>query len=242
MEDELGASLFERHAHRVSLAGAGQTLLERCQTVLRELEQTKQEIHNGAQGPSGSVALAEPPAAAHFLVPALVQRFGVQYPNAFLKLVGGFSSQIHEWLVRGQVDISCPHDPLPQKCFEITRLLREEVFLVGQSGMRLLDRTRIRIADLADITPIVPSRPNASRRLLDNWVARTRVTLNIRAEADDHSILRAMIRAGTGCALLTQGAFELDRQQDTVAGVVSPARLLAAGNRASDRHAALGYA
>jgi LysR family nitrogen assimilation transcriptional regulator len=219
LEDELGTRLFQRHSHGVNLTGAGQILLERCQAVLRELEQTTQEIRNGAQGPSGSIALAVPPAAAHFLVPALVQRFGARYPNVFLKLVGGFSGHIHEWLVRGQVDISCLHDPLPQKGFEITPLLREEVFLVGQPGARLLDRARIGIADLADLPLIVPSRPNASRRLLDTWVARTGVTLNIRAEADDHSIIRAMIRAGIGYTLLTQGAFELDRQHGTVAAV-----------------------
>jgi LysR family nitrogen assimilation transcriptional regulator len=219
LEDELGAALFKRHGHGVSLTGAGHTLLERSQAVLRELEQTKQEIRNGAQGPTGSIAFAVPPAAAHFLVPALVQRFSARYPNVFLKLVGGFSSHIHEWLVRGQVDISCLHDPLPQKGFEITPLLQEEVFLVGQPGMRLLDRAQIRIADLADLPLIVPSRPNASRRLLDNWVARTGVTLNICAEADDHSIIRAMIRAGIGYTLLTQGAFELDREHGTVAAV-----------------------
>ncbi|HLB97483.1 MAG TPA: LysR family transcriptional regulator, partial [Acetobacteraceae bacterium] len=96
LEAELGAKLFTRNGHGVSLTGAGQTLLERCQAVLRELEQTKQEIRTGTHGPSGSIALAVPPAAAHFLVPVLVERFGTRYPNVFLKLVGGFSSQIHE--------------------------------------------------------------------------------------------------------------------------------------------------
>ena len=65
----------------------------------------------------------------------------------------------------------------------------------------------MRIADLADLPLIVPSRPNASRRLLDNWVARTGITLDIRAEVDDHLMIRALIRAGVGCSLLTQGAF-----------------------------------
>ncbi len=219
LEDEVGAKLFKRHGHGVSLTSAGQVLLERCQAVLRDLEQTKQDIRSGAQGPSGTIAFAVPPAAAHFLVPALVERFTARYPAIFLKLVGGFSSHIHEWLVRGQVDISCLHDPLPQKGFEITPLLQEEVFLVGRPGDRLLDRAQIRIADLSEVPLIVPSRPNASRRLLDSWVARTGVTLNIRAEADDHSIIRAMIRAGIGYTLLTQGAFELDRQNGTVAAV-----------------------
>jgi LysR family nitrogen assimilation transcriptional regulator len=45
------------------------------------------------------------------------------------------------------------------------------------------------------------------------------MTLNIRAEADDHSIIRAMIRAGIGYTLLTQGAFELDQRHGLVAAV-----------------------
>jgi len=207
LEDEIGVKLFRRHAHGVSLTEAGAVLLKRCHTVLRELDQARIEIRSGVQGPSGSIAFAVPPAAAHFLVPALVQRFGVRYPNVFLKLAGGFSGHIHEWLIRDQVDLACLHDPLPQKGFEITPLLNEEVFLVGRPDTMPTGRERLRIADLADIPLILPSRPNASRRLLDNWVARTGITLTIRAEVDDHLMIRALIRAGVGCSLLTQGAF-----------------------------------
>ncbi len=216
LEDEIGARVFRRHAHGVSLTDAGQVLLRHCHSVLRELDQARMEIRNGVQGPSGSIALAVPPASAHFLVPALVQRFNARYPNVFLKLAGGFSGQIHEWLVREQVDIACLHDPLPQKGFEITPLVKEEVFLVGRPDTIPAGRDHVRIADLADVPLIVPSRPNASRRLLDTWVARTGVTLNIRAEVDDHLMIRALIRAGVGCSLLTQGAFSGERARGEV--------------------------
>ena len=43
---------------------------------------------------------------------------------------------------------------------------------------------------------ILPSRPNASRRLLDGWMAERRLTLNLRMEVDDPSIIRALLRAG----------------------------------------------
>ncbi len=216
LEDELGARLFRRHGHGVSLTEAGSVLLVRCQSVLRELEQARAEILNGQRGPSGKISFAVPPAAAHFLVPALVQRFGAAYPNVFLRLVGGFSSHIHEWLIRGEADIACLHDPLPQKGFEITPLLREEVFLVGRAGVSPFGRDHVRVADLAEVPLLLPSRPNASRRLLDTWVARTGITLNIRAEVDDHSIIRALIQAGVGFSLLTRGAFATDLQAGAV--------------------------
>jgi LysR family nitrogen assimilation transcriptional regulator len=219
LEQEIGAPLFRRLAHGVSLTEAGQVLLRHCHAALRELEQARAEIRNGVQGPSGSIAFAVPPAAAHFLVPPLVQQFNARYPNVFLKLAGGFSGHIHEWLVREQVDIACLHDPLPQKGFEITPLVREEVFLVGRPDAMPTGRDQLRIANLAGVPLIVPSRPNASRRLLDNWVARTGIVLTIKAEVDDHLMIRALIRAGVGCSLLTQGAFAGELARGEVAAL-----------------------
>jgi LysR family nitrogen assimilation transcriptional regulator len=214
LEEELGQALFRRHGHGVSLTEAGRVLLERSQAALRQLEQTKAEIRGGRAGPSGTVALALPPAAGHFLAPSLVERFTARFPNVFLKLVGGFSGYIHEWLVRGQVDLACVHDPLPQRGFEITPLVDEQVHLVGRpraaksARLALADRDHARIGDLADLPLVLPSRPNASRRLLDAWIAQRGLELNVRAEVDDHSIIRALVKQGVGYTLLTRGAIE----------------------------------
>ena len=53
----------------------------------------------------------------------------------------------------------------------------------------------------------MPARPNASRRLLDGWLSRRGIRLNVRMEADDHLIIRALLKEGVGYSLLTQGAF-----------------------------------
>ncbi len=214
LEEELGQPLFRRHGHGVSLTEAGRVLLERSQAVLRQLEQAKAEIRGGRAGPSGTLSLALPPAAGHYLAPALVERFAGRFPNVFLRLVGGFSGYIHEWLVRGQVDLACLHDPLPQRGFEITPLVNEQVHLVGRpraeggSGAVLNGRDHARIADLADLPLVLPSRPNASRRLLDAWIAQRGLELDVRAEVDDHSIIRALVKQGVGYTLLTRGAIE----------------------------------
>ncbi len=216
LEQDVGAPLFRRHGHGVSLTEAGQTLLARGQEVLRTLDQARAEIRSAQRGPSGVITLALPPAAAWFLGPRLVERFGLSHPNVFLRLVGGFSSHIHEWLIRGQADIACLHDPLPQKGFEITPLFDEEVFLVGRADAAPFRRDWVRIADLAEVPLLLTSRPNASRRLLDTWVARTGVTLTVRAEVDDHLIIRSLIRAGLGFSLLTRGAFDADLRAGAV--------------------------
>lgn len=210
LEDDLGTALFIRHGHGVTLTEAGRTLLARSQVILRQIEQTRAEIREGASGPVGTVTLAVPPAAGTYLVPSLAERFAVSYPNVFLKVVGGYSGYIHEWLVRGQVDLACLHDPLPQRGFDAAPLVQEPVFLVGKSGTLPRGRRPVGIAELARLPMILPSRPNASRRLLDGWMAEQRLTPNLRMEVDDPLIIRALLRAGRGFCLLSRGAFDAD--------------------------------
>jgi len=210
LEDDLGRKLFERHSHGVTLTQAGRTLLERSQAILRQFEQARADIQGGESGPSGTVTVAVPPAAGHFLLPELTRRFGALYPNVFLKVAAGFSVYIQEWMARGRVELACLHDPVPQPGCVITPLAREEVFLVGKRGAWSPPRAYIRARDLADVPLILPGRPNASRRLLDGWLSRSGVQLDIRMEVDDHLIIRALVRDGLGCSLLTQGGFLSD--------------------------------
>lgn len=210
LEEELGRPLFIRHSHGVNLTEAGRTLLERSQAILRQFEQAREDIRRGEAGPSGTVTIAVPPAAGNFLVPALTRCVAEAYPNVFLKVVAGFSGYIHEWLIRGSVDLACLHDPVPQPGFTITPLVKEEVFLVGRPGTFTGDH--VRTPDLAGLPLILPGRPNASRRLLDGWLSRRGIRLNVKMEADDHLVIRSLMKEGIGFSLLTQGAFQVDQR------------------------------
>jgi LysR family transcriptional regulator, nitrogen assimilation regulatory protein len=247
LEDELGRPLFVRHSHGVSLTDAGRMLLDRSQAILRQFDQARDDIRRGDSGPSGTVTLAVPPAAGNFLVPELTRRFGAAYPNVFLKVVAGFSGYIHEWLVRGRVDLACLHDPVPQPGFIVIPLVKEEVFLVGPANGFDAGRDHVRTQDLAGLPLILPGRPNASRRLLDGWLSRRGIRLTVVLEADDHLVIRAMMKAGLGFSLLTQGAFlpdlahgELQAQPFRPRAYWTLALTQAADERRADLVAALG--
>jgi LysR family nitrogen assimilation transcriptional regulator len=207
LEEELGRTLFKRNGHGVTLTDPGRILLERSQLILRQLEQTKIEIRSASNQLSGVVTLAVPPAAGRFLIPALIKQFGTEYPNVFVKIVGGFSGYMQEWLARGSVDIACLHDPVPTRGLTIVPLVSEEVFLVGKSGIFPFHRGFARPIDLSRVPLILPSRPNASRRLLDSLVSQRGLTLEVKLEVNDTSIIRALLKEGIGLSLLSQGAF-----------------------------------
>lgn len=219
LEETLGVALFVRHGHGVTLTEAGRSLLERSQVILRQLELAQIEVRSGSPTMSGTITLAVPPAAGLFLVPALVQRCATEYPNIFLKVVAGYSGYIHEWLLRGIADLACLHDPLPQRDFKIIPLVREEVFLVGKPNTFPFRGSYVRTEQLVRVPLILPSRPNASRRLLDSWVSARGLSLNIKMEVDDSSIIRALLKNGAGFSLLTQGSFRSEVRHKELAAL-----------------------
>jgi LysR family nitrogen assimilation transcriptional regulator len=210
LETSLGRKLFLRQSHGVSLTEAGRALLERARLILRQFDQTEEEIRRGQVQASGTITLGVPPAAGNMLVPELTRRLSAAFPNVFLHVVAGFSVYLQEWMARGRVDVACLHDPVPRPGFAITPLVREEVFLVGRRGALEMPGGHVRIQQLAGLPLILPAQPNASRRLLDGWLARRGIRLNVRMEVDDHMIIRALLREGLGFSLLTQGAFLAD--------------------------------
>jgi LysR family nitrogen assimilation transcriptional regulator len=182
LEEELGIALFERRGRGAVPTEAGQILRERARELLRRIELTKAEVTGARGGPSGTLSFAVPPAAGAVLVPALVARFGAAFPNVFLRVVG----------------------------LAAEPLVREEVFLVGGPNSPLETGSRIRTADLASLPLVLPSRSNASRRLLEQWTAGGASPIDLRVEADDHGVIRGLVRQGLAYSLLTGAAIAED--------------------------------
>jgi LysR family transcriptional regulator, nitrogen assimilation regulatory protein len=91
--------------------------------------------------------------------------------------------------------------------FTIVPLIGEEVFLVGRPGSFPFARSTVRPKDMARVPLVLPGRPNASRRLLDSLTARRGISLDVRMEVDDTSIIKSLLKAGVGFSLLSQGSF-----------------------------------
>ncbi|MGB3502769.1 MAG: LysR family transcriptional regulator [Mesorhizobium sp.] len=210
LEEELGRPLFNRNGHGVSLTDSGRILLERSHQILRQVEQTVAEIRRGETGPSGTVAIALPPAAGFFIAPALAQAVANQYPGVSLRFVGGVNGDVHDWLARGAVDMACLYDPAPQRGFESRPLLREQVFLVRRPDASGAFAGEVGLDRLMAMPLILPGASDPTRRLLDAWAIQHGGRLDPRLESDDQTMTHSLIAQGLAAGLSTRGAFADD--------------------------------
>jgi LysR family nitrogen assimilation transcriptional regulator len=223
LEAELETKLFIRHGHGVSLTEAGHRLLAKSQSILKLVEQAKQEAIHGGSGPSGIVTLAIPPSVGVFLVPDLVAKLSKIAPNVELRIIGGFSSHINQWIINKQVDLACVHDPELNRGIEQFHLLTEEVFVVARREILCKKGDELTAEALQKLPLILPALPNMSRQSLDSWAAPEGVFLEPIIEVDDHSIMRSLVRAAHGASILTSGGFQdLIDQNEILTQPLSP--------------------
>jgi len=215
LEADLEAALFERHGHRARLTETGRVLADRASTLLRQIEQTRAEIQGGVETPSGVLDFAIPPGAATYLVPPIISALRSKFPNVFLRVHEGFSGQLSDWMLRGQVDLACIHDPAPMRGVTATPLVDEEVFLVARDLP--IQKDVATIQDLSVVPLILPSRAHSLRQLIDRLAAESGTQLHPIAGVDGQPIIKLLLREGIGASLLTWGAIseEVERSELT---------------------------
>jgi LysR family transcriptional regulator for bpeEF and oprC len=86
LERNLGAALFDRTAHGLTLTADGYGYLETCQPLLEQLAAADEVVSGAAARPRGTLVIGAPPfLAQHCILPAL-PRFHARYPDIQLDI------------------------------------------------------------------------------------------------------------------------------------------------------------
>src|SRR3954463_16704545 len=105
LEDEVGLQLFTRTPRRVILTEAGESLLERARTILREHDAALAEIAELGGVERGRLRIGS--ASAEFTtqqLPNILQRLKEDFPNSELSVTAGTSHRLVEKITHGDLD------------------------------------------------------------------------------------------------------------------------------------------
>ncbi|NQV95491.1 MAG: LysR family transcriptional regulator, partial [Sphingomonadales bacterium] len=94
LEEELGAKLLRRHTWGVEPTEDGKNFLECARRIQKECTAARESVQLKKGSPVGTAYLGVPSAYAVTLVPPLLQRMRVIYPNIRVHVVEAFSGTI----------------------------------------------------------------------------------------------------------------------------------------------------
>jgi LysR family transcriptional regulator, regulator of abg operon len=149
-ENELGATLFERHAKGVIPTVVGRHYLQRINTILLDLERARDEVRQLSDDQTGSITFALSTVSHLVLLPRVLDSFRQRYPDIRLNLIESLLPRVQSELEQGELDFYI--GPLSERTLPKTLtadpLFEQQRIVLCRHGHPLSQTTRL--AELVD--------------------------------------------------------------------------------------------
>lgn len=184
---------------------AGLILYRHAQLMLKQLDQAQIDIDQAAKSVAGrvSIGLATYSTSSALSLP-LLKEMRARHPHIILHVNDSFGHILSELIMTGKMDMALIYAANPIKGVMLQPLFREEMFLVSPPGTQFpAEPSRpLPLAALQDVPLLLPSKAHLLRRLIDDALARARVSPEVISEIESVPALSAAVLDGLGSTIL----------------------------------------
>jgi LysR family nitrogen assimilation transcriptional regulator len=137
LEAEMRTPLVVRHRRGITLTDAGVVLSDRTRSLLREIENVRDEVSAKATEPSGRLSIGIPPSLSNAITVPLVQSYCALHPKVELVVREGPTEDLAAELAAGRLDATLATMGEPTRHFECQIVAHDHLALVAPPGVRL---------------------------------------------------------------------------------------------------------
>ncbi|MDZ7938506.1 MAG: LysR substrate-binding domain-containing protein [Rhodoferax sp.] len=206
LEVELRQNLLTRNGRGAVPTEAGKLLLEHGRGILHQVQLTREEMGAARGALAGRVSIGLPPSLSKLITVSLAKAFRQHLPQSQLTLTEGFSLLMYEGLRMGNLDMAVLYNPDTSVDLEMTTLHEDELCLVSPAGPNNKpgkgQADTVSLKEIADLSFILPSRPNAFRVLIESELMNIGKRPTIALEVDGLNAILNLVKEGMGHAVL----------------------------------------
>jgi len=219
LEEEVGLPLFTRTPRRVLLTEAGEHLLERARTILREHDSALAELAELGGTEHGRLRIGSSSSAfATHQLPRILTELRSKYVNAEITVSAGTSQRLVDKITHGEIDIAFVSLPVDNGLITTDKLFSDEIVVIGHPSHPLAKKRSITPAALAAEPLILGERGGNTRRMIDDFFEQAGLKPNVIMELSRQEAVNEMVENNLGVG--TAGA-------KTIANEIREGRLIA---------------
>ena len=207
LEDSLKVQLFSRNRRNVSLTPAGEALLEYGRNIFQMLEDAETAVRTVRDPYCGTLSFGCASTTLLYHLPEILRDYITKYPNVELNITGGTIQDVSMQMLSGALDLGLVVLPLSSPALEKIVLFEEAFVGVIPAAHALAKERHLRISDLAGERFILPRQGQNTRRLVDRYLFKQRITPRVAIELAETEAIKAMVARGLGVSILPQSAF-----------------------------------
>ncbi|MEQ3554431.1 LysR family transcriptional regulator [Pseudonocardia nematodicida] len=204
LEKGLGAVLFRRSSHSVTLTEAGRELRDSAPRVLFEAKRAEDRVREAHEGTRGTLTVGSVGSALASITPRIMARLGADAPDVRIDLSLTDTVPAMTALEERRLDVAVVRPAAPHPRIDRELLLSEPLVAVLPAGHRLAGVDVVDITELAD-EPFVLWDRGSGPEFFDTIVGYCRdngVDPRVVVEGEEVQTQLALVAAGLGVSLL----------------------------------------
>ena len=202
LEQELGAQLFERIGHTVSLTGDGRAALAHAQRIC-QLSQEMVMERTAPPDPSGVIRLAMADSLCTPLVIKEFARFRAAWPHISLQVTTAGTGEMFRLLDHNEADIVCTLDShIYNNTYIISSEEKVGVHFVCSAGHPLAQAGCLTLRQLLNQPFLLTEKGMSYRRMLDEQLARCSIEIAPVLELGSADLLCRLVEENMGLSFL----------------------------------------
>ena len=209
LEENLGATLFERGHRKIKLTEAGHLLHNKAEQLLEFMNTTVKEIREIEAGTHGTLFIGTASSSVATILPRMVRIFRNQYPSIKFELREGESSQIIELLNGGLIEIGLVRFSFDDELYESIKLPNEPLvaaFNKNTQDYAGQNQDYINLSDLAG-KPLMIHRKFET--MITEHCEHAGFKPNFLCKSDDVMPILAWADADVGIAVVPRASIDL---------------------------------
>lgn len=208
LENDLKQRLLIRSKQGVEPTAAGHTLYRHAQSILRLVEQARQDVASSGAAPSGRVSIAIAPySMASSLTPRIISEVGRRYPDIVLHLTEIFGGVLSEAIKNGRLDMALIYEPGKIRGVQFTTMIVEDLHLVVHPDVDVNHgKDTVTLAEASTVGLFLPEKNHTLRQIIEKGLADQDLRLRLVGEVESVPSLTRLIRANLGGTVLPKSA------------------------------------
>jgi len=170
LEDEVGAQLFLRESHSLTLTDEGILFQRRARDMVDLASRAREEIRTAREETSGTVAIGLTGSSSTQEIAKLITSFQREFPKVKFALASGSNEEVEEKLALGVLDFGVFLTPVELAgCDRLRLQSQEEWGVLIHENHPLYKKKKIVPGDLVGTQVVTITTNTALHQILRNW-------------------------------------------------------------------------
>jgi len=202
LEAQVGVAVLDRVGKRAFPTQAGEILLQHASRAFRELESAAQAVERLRGVVAGRIRLGTGATASIHLLPPLLRRLRIRYPDLELIVRTGNAPEMARAVIENELDLAVVTLPVSSRHLIASTILHDPLLAIAPPAARWRRRRPITAAELAQHPLMLYETGGTIRRVIDDWFRRAGVLPRIAMELGNEEAIKKLVGAGLGLSII----------------------------------------